>query len=193
MYSFSSICCSLFNRVSLQCRQHRIRSSSFSSRTELTLLMLLMLPRREPWTLLGEEFGLVWEPKASLLALVSLPKNYTQVILQWLEKPTDFTNRNEFTLKRNYIRIMLENQAETVCWKTCQEPTTTKTASQNLGLLCKSCSILKAAREQTAENHLLCLCLEAFSCWSLLQNSLWKKRYVNDVHVLRSNIPKKPS
>lgn len=44
--------------------------------------MLLMLPRREPWTLLGEELGLAWEPKASLLALVSLPKNYTQVILQ---------------------------------------------------------------------------------------------------------------
>lgn len=70
--SFSSICCSLFSSVSLQCVQQRIRSSSFSSRTELTLLTLLILPRREPWTLLGDWLGLVWVLRESLLALVSL-------------------------------------------------------------------------------------------------------------------------
>lgn len=72
--SFSSICCSLLSSVSLQCLQQRIRSSSFSSKTELTLLILLMLPRREPWMLLGEQLGLVWEAKTSLLAVVSLPE-----------------------------------------------------------------------------------------------------------------------
>lgn len=76
--SFSSICCSLLSSLSLQCVQQRMRSSSFSSRTELTLLMLLMLPRREPWTLLGDWLGLVWVLRESLLALVSLSTNHNR-------------------------------------------------------------------------------------------------------------------
>lgn len=40
--------------------------------------MLLMLPRREPWTLLGDWLGLVWVLRESLLALVSLSTNHNR-------------------------------------------------------------------------------------------------------------------
>lgn len=85
--SFSSICCSRLSSLSLQCVQQRMRSSSFSSRTELTLLMLLMLPRREPWTLLGDWLGLVWVLRESLLALVSLSTNGNRQVAVTPQQP----------------------------------------------------------------------------------------------------------